>query len=78
MIWDRLTPRERQVAELLLQAHNNQEIATRLKITRYTVKKHFVQIFRKLQITTGCKRVKLAVLVYRSFRRALKAKRTAA
>ncbi len=53
------------VAALLLQGCENQEIADKLGIARRTVKAHFNRMFLRYQITSGVKRVKLAVLLYR-------------
>src|SRR5450755_4103567 len=60
-----LAPREKQVAELLLQGCENDEIGKRLKIARRTVKAHFNRLFVRFGITGGIKRVKLATLLYR-------------
>jgi DNA-binding NarL/FixJ family response regulator len=48
--WDDLTPREREVLELLAQGLSNQEIADTLVIEVGTVKNHVHSIFRKLDI----------------------------
>ncbi len=48
--WDELTPREREVLELLAQSRSNQEIAEALIIEVGTVKNHVHSIFRKLDI----------------------------
>lgn len=45
-----LSPRERQIVELLLAGCASEAIALRLRISRYTVKDHRKQIFRKLGI----------------------------
>jgi DNA-binding CsgD family transcriptional regulator len=45
-----LSPRETEVAELLLQGCNSDDIAQRLWISRHTVKDHRKQIFRKLRV----------------------------
>ena len=42
-----LTPRQRQVAEALLQGKSNEEIATTLGIGRSAVRKHLTQIYRR-------------------------------
>lgn len=63
--WPELTPRERQVAELLLQGCENSDIARQLNVKVRTVKGHFGGMFRRFAITTGAKRVKLATLLYR-------------
>lgn len=45
---DRLTPREREIAQLIGGGASNKEIAGRLNITEATVKAHLTAIFRKL------------------------------
>jgi Bacterial regulatory proteins, luxR family len=60
-----LAPREQQIAELLLQGCENDEIGKKLKIARRTVKAHFNRLFVRFGITNGIKRVKLATLLYR-------------
>lgn len=45
-----LSPRERQVCELLLAGCSSQAIALRLNMSRYTVKDHRKHIFRKLGV----------------------------
>ena len=49
--WDDLTPREREVLDLLAQGCSNQEIADTLIIEVGTVKNHVHSIFRKLDIS---------------------------
>jgi hypothetical protein len=61
----RLGPRERQIAELLLQGCDNTEIAAQLKMARRTVKAHFNRLFLRFGIDSGIKRVKLATTLYR-------------
>lgn len=61
----RMGPRERQIAELLLQGCDNAEIARQLKMARRTVKAHFNRLFLRFGISGGIKRVKLATLLYR-------------
>jgi DNA-binding NarL/FixJ family response regulator len=61
----RLSPREQQVVELLLQGCDNAEIGTQLTMARRTVKAHFNRLFLRFGITGGIKRVKLATLLYR-------------
>jgi two-component system nitrate/nitrite response regulator NarL len=46
----RLTPRERQVAELIVDELSNKAIAQRLRIELPTVKNHIHSIFEKLQV----------------------------
>jgi two-component system, NarL family, nitrate/nitrite response regulator NarL len=64
-MWDRLTPREAQIANLLLRGCGNQEIATELHMGKRTVKAHFSRMFLRFGIKDGIRRVKLAVLLYR-------------
>jgi DNA-binding CsgD family transcriptional regulator len=45
-----LTPREAEVADLLLTGCSTEAVALRLGIGRYTVKDHRKQIFRKLKV----------------------------
>ncbi len=57
-----LTPREREIAELVAQAHTNREIAEQLEVATNTVSVHVKHIFVKLGIH---RRVDLALLVER-------------
>jgi DNA-binding CsgD family transcriptional regulator len=47
-----LAPRERQVAELMLQGCTSEAIALRLRISCHTVKDYRKQMFRKLRISS--------------------------
>jgi len=61
-----LTPREREVLELMAEGRSNQAIAERLYVTLRAVEKHVTSIFTKLDLTTSAddhRRV-LAVLAY--------------
>ena len=49
---DALTPREREVLELLASGLSNKEIAWRMKISEHTVKFHVASIFGKLDVST--------------------------
>lgn len=60
-----LGPREQQIADLLLQGCDNDEIAKQLHMARRTVKAHFNRLFLRFGISGGIKRVKLATLLYR-------------
>jgi DNA-binding CsgD family transcriptional regulator len=46
-----LTPREREVLELVAQGASNKRIAYELGMTRHTVKFHLRGIFRRLGVT---------------------------
>jgi DNA-binding NarL/FixJ family response regulator len=63
---EQLTPREREVLELMAEGNSNQGIAARLVVTERAVQKHITSIFQKLGLpedTDGHRRV-LAVLTY--------------
>jgi DNA-binding NarL/FixJ family response regulator len=47
-----LTPREQEVADLVVQGLNNVEIARKLFISRRTVESHVEHIKQKLDLTT--------------------------
>jgi DNA-binding CsgD family transcriptional regulator len=58
-----LTPREREVLDLVGEGYGNQEIGDRLHLSITTVKKHIAILMDK----TGCdNRVRLAVFAVRS------------
>jgi len=54
-----------QIAKLLLDGWENREIGKELGIAQRTVKAHFNKMFISHNITSGIKRVKLAVILYR-------------
>ena len=54
---DDLTPREREVLEILAQGRNNNEIANRLKISEKTVRNHVSIIFSKLRVRSRAQAV---------------------
>lgn len=61
-----LTPREREVLQLMAQGHGNTEIASRLSVSERAVSKHIGNVFVKLGLPpsdSGHRRV-LAVLAY--------------
>jgi DNA-binding NarL/FixJ family response regulator len=63
---DRLTPREREVLELMAEGRSNQAISERLFVTERAVEKHVTSIFAKLRLPADAadhRRV-LAVLAY--------------
>jgi DNA-binding NarL/FixJ family response regulator len=61
-----LTPREREVLELIAEGRSNQGIADKLVVTERAVEKHVTSIFSKLQLpaATADHRRVLAVLAY--------------
>ena len=63
---EELTPREREVLELMAEGRSNQAIAERLVITLRAVEKHVTSIFGKLRLpaTSEDHRRVLAVLTY--------------
>ena len=63
---DELTPREREVLELMAEGRSNQAIADRLFVTLRAVEKHVTSIFSKLDLTasTDDHRRVLAVLLF--------------
>jgi DNA-binding NarL/FixJ family response regulator len=60
-----LSPRQQQIAALLIQGCDNAEIAKVLKMNRRTVKAYFNRLYLRFGINDGIKRVKLATLLYR-------------
>lgn len=48
--WAALSPREREVVELVVQGHSNREIAERLFLSEGTVKRHLHQILGKMHV----------------------------
>jgi DNA-binding NarL/FixJ family response regulator len=61
-VLDRLTDRQREVAELVAQGLSNEEIAGRLFLSLATVKSHLTASMRRLDVRT---RTQLAILVNR-------------
>lgn len=60
----KITPRDGQVLNLLVQGCSNKEIAEQLNISPRTVKQHLRTLFLRAGITQGRKRVKLATAMY--------------
>jgi two-component system, NarL family, nitrate/nitrite response regulator NarL len=58
---DQLTPRERQVLALLVEASSSEDIAVRLHITRHTVRTHVQAIRQKLQVRSRLEAVAFAL-----------------
>jgi len=60
----KVTPRDHEVLNLLLQGCSNKEIAGQLKISPRTVKQHLRTLFLRAGIREGRKRVKLASALF--------------
>ena len=60
MSLDRLSPRQRQIAALVVEAARNKDIANRLNISEAAVKAHLGAMFRKFNLST---RLELARLI---------------
>ena len=60
----KVTPRDRQVLNLLVQGCSNKEIAGQLHISPRTVKQHLRTLFLRAGIRDGRKRVKLAIAMF--------------
>jgi DNA-binding NarL/FixJ family response regulator len=71
---DRLTDRQRQVAELVAQGLSNEEIAGRLFLSLATVKSHLTASMRRLGVRS---RTELAILVTRESPAAARPQQTA-
>jgi len=59
----KVTPRDQQVLNLLVQGCSNKEIAGQLNISPRTVKQHLRTLFLRAGIRDGRKRVKLAIAI---------------
>jgi DNA-binding NarL/FixJ family response regulator len=57
---EQMTPREREVLDLLGEGLSNREIAERLGISDHTVKFHVASIYGKLHATSRAEAVRLA------------------
>lgn len=60
----KVTPRDQQVLNLLVQGCSNKEIAGQLNISPRTVKQHLRTLFLRAGIRDGRKRVKLATAAF--------------
>jgi DNA-binding NarL/FixJ family response regulator len=60
----KVTPRDQQVLNLLVQGCSNKEIAGQLNISPRTVKQHLRTLFLRAGIREGRKRVKLATALF--------------
>ena len=54
---DQLTPREREILEIMAQGLDNDSIATRLRISEKTVRNHVSTIFAKLGVSSRAQAV---------------------
>ena len=66
MVLDRLTPREREVLELMVEGHSNRALARHLSITKRAIEKHVSAIFTRLDLapSQAHHRHVLAVVTY--------------
>jgi DNA-binding NarL/FixJ family response regulator len=60
----KVTPRDQQVLDLLVQACSNKEIAGKLSISPRTVKQHLRTLFLRAGIRDGRKRLRLATAAF--------------
>jgi DNA-binding NarL/FixJ family response regulator len=60
----KITPRDQQVLNLLVQGCSNKEIAGQLNISPRTVKQHLRTMFLRAGIREGRKRVRLAIAMF--------------
>jgi DNA-binding NarL/FixJ family response regulator len=60
----KVTPRDQQVLDLLVQGCSNKEIACQLSISPRTVKQHLRTLFLRAGIRDGRKRVRLATAAF--------------
>jgi DNA-binding NarL/FixJ family response regulator len=60
----KVTPRDQQVLNLLVQGCSNKEIAGQLNISPRTVTQHLRTLFLRAGIREGRKRVKLAIAIF--------------
>jgi DNA-binding NarL/FixJ family response regulator len=67
----KITQRDQQVLQFLVQGCSNKEIAEELKISPRTVKQHLRTLFLRAGIKDGRKRVKLATAVFQREQREL-------
>lgn len=60
-LFELLTPREKEVLELLARGFTNMEIAERLHISKHTVKNHVSNIYQKLKVYDRTQMALLAI-----------------
>jgi len=59
----KLTAKESQIVELVVEGFKNREIASRLFLSEQTIKSHLGRIFRKLQVRN---RSQLVSMIFKS------------
>lgn len=59
--YDLLTPREREILQLLAEGRNNKEVATLLNLSLYTVETHRSNILQKLNLHSSAELILYAV-----------------
>ncbi|MBE2319218.1 response regulator transcription factor [Solirubrobacter sp. CPCC 204708] len=67
---DTLTPREREVLELMAEGRSNKGIAEKLVVTAHAVEKHVTSIFSKLGVSSGTEDHRRVLAVLEFLRRA--------
>ena len=65
-----LTPRERDVLELMAEGRSNKGIAEKLVVTPHAVEKHVTSIFTKLGVASGTEDHRRVLAVLEFLRRA--------
>jgi DNA-binding NarL/FixJ family response regulator len=60
-MFNRLTPREKEVYALAIEGVSNGDIATKLGISPFTVKLHMTHIYEKMQVYSRIELIHLAV-----------------
>ncbi len=59
--YDLLTPREREILQLLAEGKNNKEVASHLNLSLYTVETHRGNIFQKLNVHSTAELILYAI-----------------
>jgi DNA-binding NarL/FixJ family response regulator len=61
LAFDELTPREREILDLIARGYSNPEIATRLTLSLKTVSNHISNVLSKVQATDRMKLMLMAL-----------------
>ena len=56
-----LTPRERQIIQLIAEGHTNKQIANLLNLSLKTVETHRAAVMRKLNLSSSAELVRYAI-----------------